>query len=62
MWIFTFLKNQKETNKDIRRAGGGQQVTYFRNYDLIDKMIISVIPTIPVCHNGQYVVKSVNLI
>jgi dihydrofolate reductase len=32
--------------KDIWLAGGGQTVTYFLNRDLVDRMIISVIPVI----------------
>jgi dihydrofolate reductase len=39
-------KIKLETSKDIWLVGGGQLVTYFLNNDLIDKMIISVIPTI----------------
>jgi len=39
-------KIKAETNKDIWLVGGGQLVTYFLNNDLIDKMIVSLIPTI----------------
>lgn len=39
-------KIKLETSKDIWLAGGGQLVTYFLNNNLIDKMIISFIPTI----------------
>jgi len=39
-------KIKHETSKDIWLVGGGQLVTYFLNNNLIDKMIISFIPTI----------------
>jgi len=39
-------KIKDETHKDIWLVGGGQIVAYFLNNDLIDKMIISVVPTI----------------
>jgi dihydrofolate reductase len=39
-------KIKLSSDKDIWLAGGGQVVTYFLNNDLIDEMIISVIPVI----------------
>lgn len=39
-------KIKLETSKDIWLVGGGQLVTYFLNNDLINKMIISIIPII----------------
>lgn len=39
-------KIKSSENLDIWLAGGGKTITYFLNNDLIDKMIISVIPVI----------------
>lgn len=39
-------KIKLETSKDIWLVGGGQLVTLFLNNNLIDKMIISIVPTI----------------
>ena len=38
------LKNKNE--KDIWLIGGGQLITFFLNHDLLDKMILTVIPMI----------------
>ena len=40
------MRIKAEAEHDIWLAGGGQLVTYFLNNDLIDKMIIAIIPTI----------------
>lgn len=39
-------KIKLETSNDIWLVGGGQLITYFLNNNLIDKMIISFVPTI----------------
>jgi dihydrofolate reductase len=42
----TVRKMKAEPGKDIWLVGGGQLVTYFLNNDLVDRMIISIAPTI----------------
>ncbi|MFM1744532.1 MAG: hypothetical protein RLZZ630_469 [Bacteroidota bacterium] len=37
---------KKRSEKDIWLIGGGQLITFFLNKDLLDKMILTVIPTI----------------
>jgi dihydrofolate reductase len=43
--LFTEMIKMKQ-KKNIWLAGGGQLVTYFLNHNLIDRMIISIIPLI----------------
>lgn len=45
--IATFTTNLKQqTEKDIWLIGGGELITYFLNNNLIDKMILSIVPII----------------
>jgi dihydrofolate reductase len=45
--IEDFIKKIKGQNKkDIWLIGGGQLITYFLNNDLLDRMILTLIPTI----------------
>ena len=39
-------KLKKQSQKDIWLIGGGQLITYFLNNDLLDRMILTLIPTI----------------
>ena len=45
--IADLINKLKEQNpKDIWLIGGGQLITYFLNYDLLDRMILTLIPII----------------
>lgn len=45
--IADFVNNlKKQSQKDIWLIGGGQLITYFLNNDLLDRMILTLIPTI----------------
>ncbi len=37
---------KQKTDKDIWLIGGGQLITYFLNHDLLDRMILTLIPTV----------------